>query len=197
MKKNVTIGKIISFVFYALVFIMMAAIIPAALFGNKEKNGITLGKYSLFTVLTGSMSPTFDAGSVIITQKADADKLRVGDILTYKPLGDNTLVTHRIVNVIHSGSSYSYITRGDANNVDDVSPVSYENTVGRVIFWMNGVGTALLYIRTPMGIAFIIIVVVLLILLSFLIGKLKVYASDEKRDYKKNKILGGDVMESD
>ena len=182
MKKKVTAGKTIGFVFYALIFIMMAVIILSALFGNKEKNGITLGPFSVFTVLSGSMSPTFEAGSVIITQKTDADKLQTGDIVTYAPLNDNTLVTHRIVEVIHDDSGYSYITRGDANNVDDLLPVSYESVVGRVIFWINGLGTVLLYIRTPRGIIFVAIVALLLMILSFLFGRLKFYASEKKGD---------------
>lgn len=180
LKKSVIPKRIISFVFYASVFVVMAAIIMVVSFGNRDKNGINVGPFSLFTVLTGSMSPTFDAGSVIITQKTDADKLQVGDILTYKPLNNNVLVTHRIVDIIHDNSGYSYITRGDANNVDDITPVSYESTVGRVIFWVNGVGIALLYIRTPRGIAFIGITIILLFYLSFLFGKLKSYVPEKK-----------------
>lgn len=182
MKKNVTTGNIFNLVFYVSVFIMMSVFILAVLLGNKEKNGIVLGSFSLFTVLTGSMNPTFDAGSIIITQRTDAAKLQTGDILTYRPLDNDTLVTHRIVEVIHDNSGYSYITRGDANNIDDLSPVPYESTVGRVIFWANGIGTALLYIRTPRGIVSIGIIVVLLIFLSYLFDKLKSYVSEKKND---------------
>lgn len=193
MKKKLAVGKIAGFVFYALIFMMMAVIILSLLFKNKEKNEFSLGSYSMFTVLTGSMSPTFEAGSVIITQKVDADKLQTGDILTYAPLdNNNTLVTHRIVEVVNDDTGYSYITRGDANNVNDLAPVPYEAVVGRVIFWMNGVGTVLLFIRTPRGIAFTVMIVLLLMLLSFLLGKLKECVLEEKRNDAASQNKTGD-----
>lgn len=78
------------------------------------------GRYRTLTVLSGSMSPTFDAGDSIIAVPVPLDRLRVGDVIVYRqPTGDRRVVTHRIVEIVERGSHPVVITKGDANAQPD------------------------------------------------------------------------------
>jgi signal peptidase len=128
--------------------------------GMDRQNPKSVFGLRAFIVLTPSMTPTFDAGSLIIIKEVNADKLQIGDIITYTPKkGDDVLLTHRIVKMSEetknrtSNENLSFITRGDANNTDDPNPVDPNSILGKTIFHMNGLGTFIVNLRTPLGIA--------------------------------------------
>ena len=116
--------------------------------------------FRAFVVLTSSMVPEFDAGSVIIIKDTDVEALESGDIITYLPMrGGDALLTHRIVRINEEAGSRTFITRGDANNTDDPNPVGPEHILGRTVFHMDGLGTFIVNLRTPMGIGILIAVI--------------------------------------
>src|SRR4051812_23531240 len=74
------------------------------------------GAAQLLTVVSGSMQPTLPLGSLVVVLPRDADAVRVGDVITFSPPGDDTRrVTHRIVDLQGSGDQLRVHTRGDAN----------------------------------------------------------------------------------
>jgi signal peptidase I len=78
------------------------------------------GAAQLLTVVSGSMQPTLPLGSLVVVLPRDADAVRVGDVITFRPPGDDTrTVTHRVVDVEGSGDDLRVHTRGDANPVAD------------------------------------------------------------------------------
>lgn len=84
--------------------------------------GPRTGKYRTLTVLSGSMTPTFDPGDSIVVRPVPLDQLRKGDVITYNiPVGDGHVVTHRIVSIARKGGGNPVVvTKGDANQaVDD------------------------------------------------------------------------------
>ncbi|MFV9432143.1 signal peptidase I [Rhodococcus pyridinivorans] len=87
-----------------------------------------------FTVLTGSMDPTYPPGTLIVVKHVESDELAIGMPVTYQlRSGDPTVVTHRIIASTQSAKGgRTYITQGDANNVPDEKPVLYEQIRGRV-----------------------------------------------------------------
>jgi len=78
--------------------------------------GINNRFYKLMLVTSGSMSPVFEAGDVIFIVRVDPTEVKVGNIVTFQTL-DNLILTHRIVEIKSDGE---IITRGDANNTNDV-----------------------------------------------------------------------------
>lgn len=85
-----------------------------------------------YVVLSGSMEPAIPTGSVAFIDTYDTE-VSVGDIVTYKlpsVKGGETLVTHRIIRE----EDGNWITKGDANEVEDLSPVSQEQIVGSYRF---------------------------------------------------------------
>ncbi|MGN7408086.1 signal peptidase I SipW [Sporosarcina sp. SAFN-010] len=81
------------------------------------------------TVLSGSMEPGIKTGSIItVKQATDKTKYKEGDVITFQE-ENGILITHRITEVIKSGDSVLYRTKGDNNNAEDMNPVLSENVV--------------------------------------------------------------------
>ena len=73
-------------------------------------------------VISGSMEPAIQTGSVVIVRPIVPDTIRTGDIIMFSSLDMRSLTTHRVVNV-ESEPGLQFITRGDANNNPDINPV--------------------------------------------------------------------------
>ena len=121
--------------------------------------------YRTFAVLSGSMEPELNVGSIVYTRDIAPEELKVRDILTYK-LNGSTMVTHRIVEV--DTENKQFITKGDANDVIDGSPVNFDQVVGKVVFHVPLIGYISIYIRTPLGIAAICGIIFVMLLLNLL-----------------------------
>ncbi|MCA2218381.1 signal peptidase I [Jidongwangia harbinensis] len=70
-------------------------------------------------VLSGSMAPTIDVNSLVVTRPVDAGQLRVGDVAVYARPGSTDLVMHRVVEIGVVDGARILHTRGDANAADD------------------------------------------------------------------------------
>jgi signal peptidase len=87
--------------------------------------------YQLKTVLSGSMEPRIQTGSVIAVKSLDEEErtqLQKGDVITFKE-DENMLITHRVIDVISTNSGVQYATKGDNNNTPDSSLVLANNVV--------------------------------------------------------------------
>lgn len=82
-------------------------------------------------VLSDSMEPKFKANDLVIGKVVkNTNSIKVGDIVTYKD--NRILVTHRVVEVINDGEAF--ITKGDANEAQDLNQVLKENIVSKYRF---------------------------------------------------------------
>ncbi len=113
-------------------------------------------------VLSGSMSPVFEAESLIFVKKTDTAQLAEGDIICY--MTDGTAITHRIDEVKTEDGKTSYITKGDANNTVDSTTVSPEQVEGVYIGKINGLGGFAMFMQSTTGMIVFIVVPVLLYL---------------------------------
>ena len=98
------------------------------------------------TVLSPSMTPELPPGSVLVDRPADADSLRVGDVITYATTdqvsGKPISVTHRIVEIEPGSGGPTFITQGDANNAPDDRPVEAAQIQGKVWYHVPYIGVA-------------------------------------------------------
>ena len=127
------IGNIIYYIFFAFVTVILLLILVQRF----SKNEVAIGGYRVFNVITESMVPEYEVGDVIISEEVEAKNIELGDDVVYlgkeAPFKDLT-VTHRVVDLNENeDGSYSFITRGIANNVDD--PIIEESQIyGRIIY---------------------------------------------------------------
>ena len=82
-------------------------------------------------VLSGSMSGSSDGhievGDLIFDTRADTDALKAGDVISF--MDGKSVVTHRIIDVYDEDGERMLVTKGDANNVQDMDPVSADRVV--------------------------------------------------------------------
>lgn len=77
-----------------------------------------------YMIVSGSMTGTYDRGSLVFDEVVPVTSLKVGDVITYRPprgAGPKGLVTHRITAIGHESESHTRVfrTKGDANPVGD------------------------------------------------------------------------------
>jgi signal peptidase I len=83
----------------------------------------TLLGYQRYVIVSGSMSGTYDRGSIVFDEEVPIADLRVGDTITYEPppnASPEELVTHRIVWIgANEQGERTFRTKGDANTIAD------------------------------------------------------------------------------
>ena len=115
--------------------------------------GVRLFGLQVFTVLSGSMEPTYHTGSLIYVKSVDYRELEAGDVITFM-LDEDTIATHRIVEVVPDEDEpevLRYMTKGDANNAVDGSLVHYRNVIGTPVFSIPKMGYFANFIQEPPG----------------------------------------------
>lgn len=109
MKKII---KVLSKIVTVLVLIYTITVVPV------------IFSYHPLVVLSGSMEPTIKVGSLIYYK--EKNDYNVNDIISFNIKGQT--VTHRIVDVLDD----NYITKGDANESNDLNPIKKDNIKGKV-----------------------------------------------------------------
>ena len=115
-----------------VLLILSAALLAYVMISVAHGKIVSVFGKSVLKVLTGSMEPTILTDDYIIIDRTATSELSEGDIISYysnDPAIAGMVVTHRIVGILDDGR---YLTRGDANTVNDV-PVSKEQIVGRYV----------------------------------------------------------------
>jgi signal peptidase I len=97
------------------------------------------------TVMSGSMAPGIPAGSQVVVDPVraeDVTELATGDVITFMPYPDDpTLLTHRIVGIgVNGDGERSFVTQGDANDVEDPDPVTVPQVRGVLKYHVPFVG---------------------------------------------------------
>lgn len=153
----------ISFTLLGLVVLIALALVGVKIFGIEP-----------YVVLSGSMEPALPTGSLIYVAKTDPATLEKGNIITFR-LDSSTVATHRIVEVLEENGQLSFRTKGDANEVEDGSPVPAAQLLGVPVFSLPGLGYLTAYITSPAGrymtIAFCLFLLLMLFLPDILFGK--------------------------
>ena len=120
-----------------------------------------------YVVLSGSMEPTIETGSLcFINKHADFKNIKEKDIIAFKH-NDGTLVTHRAVKVTKTGIK----TKGDNNKDIDSNIVEKRNFVGKNIFWIPKIGYIIKKFQSTKGVIILITCVVLLFVSGLLFGE--------------------------
>jgi signal peptidase len=175
------IGNII-FVFC----IILIAFLLFSMIQSKSSGGppSILG-YQMYIVAGGSMSPTFDAGSLAILESVEPQDIEVGDVITYKAPNEKLATTHRVMKVHNEEGQISFTTRGDANDVDDANPVPAGHVVGRVIYTVPYLGLLMDFSQTKKGLLILVIIPGTLLIISELRNLIKhAEQSDKKKTDK-------------
>ena len=162
--------SLVSTVLVSLVVLLALLLVGARVFGLQ-----------VFTVLSGSMEPTYHTGSLIYVKKVDPYAIEAGQVITFL-LDEDTIATHRVVAVVPDEEDASVIrfrTKGDANESEDGGLVHYKNVIGTPVFTIPYLGYVASYIQHPPGMYVAIAAGAVLLMLTFLPD---IFAPEEKTE---------------
>lgn len=152
-----------------MVLVLVAAIFLAVVTRTSQAGVPRFMGHSALVILSGSMTPTFDAGDLIVDQAvitSQAAHLHRGQVITFEAgppsAPASVLITHRIyrVTMVQSPVTYRlvprYETKGDANPVPDGNALQPSQIIGVYQFRIPFGGYVLNILHQP--IVFILLV---------------------------------------
>lgn len=148
---------------------------------------------SAYTIVSPSMVPAINVLDVVVTTRVDnPEKLKKGDIITFDSTDyrySGVLVTHRIVDIDKTSSGdYLFVTKGDNNNTQDSSRISFNDIYGKVLFRIPKIGYIQYYLSSVLGWVAIIIVPAVMIICYDIYKLIKTLKSPNKESNKQDKV---------
>lgn len=177
-KINKKIGNII----WLLVLICAISYLTSSyrVYKGKEIIPNILGIYG-FTVSTGSMEPAIKTGDYLISRKVKSDNIKIGDIITF--IEEDTIITHRVSDIINDNEDVMFITKGDGNNVEDDTTVIDENVICKYVFKVPILGYILDYFKYMNPISKVVILLTICLFYLF-IDRIEKNIKEEEKNEK-------------
>lgn len=101
--------------------------------------------YQRYVIEGGSMGGAVPRGSIAYEEVVPAGEIRVGDVITYRPPGEQRRITHRVAWIGHDRrGTRLYRTKGDSNGAPDAWTFRLEDAnQARVVFHLPLAGYVL------------------------------------------------------
>jgi len=150
--------KFLNIIKYLIFFIIISFII-LVLFTRVFPRSNGIFGLKIFSISTASMSPKLKVGDVILVQKTDYSKIKVGDVISYEGMTSefkDKIITHQVEQIITENDRYIFYTKGIANPILD--PAVYQEQVyGVVIHKIVIISIISRMMRNIFGFLFIVI----------------------------------------
>lgn len=106
--------------------------------------------YDVYAIVSGSMEPTIPTGSLAYAKQTAPESVEAEDVIVFRGGADGaSVITHRVVE--NQKEDRAFITKGDANEAEDIYPVPYEYLLGRVALSVPALGYFLPAVTTTAG----------------------------------------------
>lgn len=165
-------------VFIVIIIVLYNVILLSVSYINKQEFSSFLG-YKAYRITSNSMEPALNIGDVIITKEPkEEDDIKTQQIISFEQ--DGEIITHRVIQIIEEDNGQlKYITKGDNNNVEDLTKISFEDIKGVKVITIPYLGTIVSFLENKVVVLFIILIVLLLYLYKL--------NRDEKREMRREK----------
>ena len=131
-----------------------------------------------FCIISGSMEPEISVNDVVIIKETPKEEIKKGDIISFDKNGD--IITHRIIYLTtNKNGETTYITKGDANNIEDEGYVEYKDIEGKMIGKIPKIGKIIMALKSETT-----LIITLVILITIYIVEQRI---ERKKDIRKNK----------
>lgn len=175
------LGNIVTGILTLLVILMTISFVSMKVTGRPP----TILGHQAFIVTSGSMEPTFHTGSLVFARPIPSSEIKAGDIITYQGQGESkSLITHRVTAVETTEAGIEFITKGDANEVNDPMPVSAMKVVGRINLAIPYIGYFFSFSQSGEGRRILILIVaagLFVVGINSLFKSLKAAMDEKKR----------------
>ncbi|MFI3227997.1 MAG: signal peptidase I [Clostridia bacterium] len=146
--------KILKFIYKAIsTFIIILLVVFTILLIGTRAVG-----FQPYAVLTGSMAPKYPVGSFVYVREIEAEKIEIGDAITFYINDKENIVTHQVIDI--ESDPIAFETKGIANDVSDANAVEVDNLIGKVYFCVPYMGYLSDTLTNPPGLYYAIGVIV-------------------------------------
>lgn len=156
-KKKNRIKKYISiFVYIILIPLLLyniTLIIQAILKPNETPNFFGIKTY---VIVSGSMQPKLNIGDIVVVKNVKENELKIGDVISFRE--EQSVITHRIIELVEENGKIKYKTKGDNNNSEDKNIISIDRIEGKVVTSIPYIGIIALLLRGKIALIIIIII---------------------------------------
>lgn len=104
-----------------------------------------------YKVMSGSMEPVLPIGALIYIR--ETNEIEEGEMVAFE-VGNGQICVHRCMEIREDGT---YVTKGDANAVQDVATVRKDQLIGKGVLVLPYAGYWVQFLQTPLGISVIIV----------------------------------------
>lgn len=105
-------------------------------------------RFGALVIATDSMTGEINKGDMIIYERYDGEPLAVGEVIVFQR--NSIKVVHRVIEVNCVEGEYRYVTKGDANDVQDAGYVTEKDIVGKTDVKLAGIGFPALWLNEIM-----------------------------------------------
>ena len=135
IKENKILRFTIGFVktIITLVLILMLAVILVQRFSS---NNFSVGGIRVFTIISNSMLPYYEAGDILILKEENPSNIKIDDNVTY--IGKTgqvkgLVVTHKVIDKREEDGKYYFTTKGTNNEIADPE-IDESQIYGKVVY---------------------------------------------------------------
>ena len=119
-------------------------------------------KFSLYTIITPSMTPNINVYDVVVDVKVDKpEDIKINDVITFYSSIHRVIAINKDVN-----GKYKYLTKGDYNLVDDGVDVEFDKIVGKVALRIPQLGRVQFFMASKLGWLLVVLLPALYIILK-------------------------------
>lgn len=179
--KNNKVLKILMMIIKAIVSFFIIIVISIIFIQRISDNKLTLGGYSIYTIITESMVPKYNIGDMVIAKKTSPTELKENDDIVY--LGKESdfagkIVTHQIIKIDNKAGKTYFHTKGIANDLEDPL-IESDQILGKVVMKSTILSFISKIVNNPYGFYFVIFVPFAILLVMEIIDFI-----EEKKEQK-------------
>ena len=190
-EKKINISTLIGILFCAILIPIFISNLILIIKGYANPGEIPgYGKTKPLIVLTDSMEPYINSGDLILIKEIDFQDVEKDFVISFFESAKQrtTTVTHRVVKINYdeNGKKVSFITKGDANNIEDSDEVTEDMFIGVYKSRIPLLGDIAIFLKSTPG-----LIVAIFVPLGLLVGydviRRKLY--DKKNEEDTNELL--------
>lgn len=137
-----------------------------------------------FCIISGSMEPQIQINDIVIVKEVPETEINIGDIISFNVNGE--IITHRIIEIEKGQYNKNlYITKGDANNVEDEEKITYEQIEGKYINKISKVGKIVFALKNKTTLVIVLVILILLYVIDQKSNNKKIKRSRIREQYEK------------
>lgn len=114
-----------------VLFVILAACVTIISLNSKDRGVTNIAGKVILNIQTDSMKPTIKPGDLIITKKYSGEDIKVGDIISFFSVEQDTTIikTHRVVKAVNVDGTITFTTKGDNADGEDYAQLTKNDIV--------------------------------------------------------------------